>query len=276
MPGSWPSNVLALVRARNLLLSAAGVAIGGFLAQGHIAMPAVLQWAMVSAALLGAAGNIANDLADRDADRINRPDRPLVSGVVSSRTALLMGGVTGGMGLLAAWQVEPRLFLIGLAALVVMLAYSPVLKQRGVLGNVAVAIVASLPLIYGATAVGWWRGGLLASVLASLLHFAREIVKDLDDVAGDASQGRQTIPIRYGPDTACLLAASALILFIPASLAPYFSGWYGHRYGVVVIVLDIGILALIARLLARQAAGARAALKTAMLAGLVALLWDRL
>jgi 4-hydroxybenzoate polyprenyltransferase len=136
--------------------------------------------------------------------------------------------------------------------------------------------VASLPLIYGATAVGWWRGGLMASILAALLHFAREIVKDLEDVAGDLSLGRLTIPIRYGAETACLIAASALILFIPASLAPYFSGWYGHRYGIVVIVLDIGMLALIARLLARQSAGARAALKTAMLAGLVALLWDRL
>lgn len=276
MRASWPSSALALVRARNLLLSAAGVAIGGFLAQAHIAMPAVLLRAMASAALLGAAGNVANDLADREADQINRPDRPLVSGAISLSAALVIGGVAGGLGLLAAWLVDTRLFLIGLAALMVMLAYSPLLKQRGLLGNVTVAIVASLPLIYGATAVGWWRGGLVASILAALLHFAREIVKDLEDVAGDAAQGRRTVPIRYGPEVAFVLAAGALILFVPASLAPYFSGWYGHRYGIVVILLDVGMLALVARLLARQAAGARAALKTAMLAGLVALLWDRL
>jgi len=276
MRASWPASVLTLVRARNLLLSAAGVAIGGFLAQGHVAMPDVLLWAMASAALLGAAGNVANDLADVDADRVNRPGRPLVGGAVSVPAALLIGGMAGGLGLLSAWMVETRLFLIALAALLVMLAYSPVLKQRGLLGNLAVAVVASLPMIYGATAVGWWRGGLVASVLAALLHFSREIVKDLADVAGDAAQGRRTIPIRYGPGTAFLLAAGALILFVPASLAPYFSGWYGHRYGIVVIVLDIGVLALVARLLAQQAAGASAALKTAMFTGLVALLWDRL
>lgn len=47
MRASWPSSALALVRARNLLLSAAGVAIGGFLAQGRVAMPELLLWAMV-------------------------------------------------------------------------------------------------------------------------------------------------------------------------------------------------------------------------------------
>lgn len=276
MRGWWPFSVLTLIRARNLLLSAAGVAIGGFLAQGHIAMPDMLLWAMASAVGLGAAGNVANDLADQDADRINRPGRPLVSGAVSASVALLIGGLAGGLGLLAAWMVDTRLFLLGLAALIVMLAYSPLLKQRGLLGNLAVAVVASLPLIYGATAVGWWRGGLVASVLAALLHFSREIVKDLEDIAGDVAQGRRTIPIRYGAETAFILAAGALIVFVPASLAPYFAGWYGHRYGIVVIALDIGMLALVARLLAQQVAGARAALKTAMLAGLVALLWDRL
>lgn len=276
MPGSWPFSVLALVRARNLLLSAAGVAIGGFLAQGRVAMPDMLLWAMASAALLGASGNVANDLADRDADRVNRPDRPLVSGGVPAGGALLLGGVAGGLGLLAAWMVETRLFLIGLVALVVMLAYSPLLKQRGLPGNLAVAAVASLPMIYGATAVGWWRGGLVASVLAALLHFAREVVKDLEDVAGDAALGRRTIPIRYGPEAAFVIAAGALIVFVPASLAPYFGGWYGRRYAIVVILLDVGMLALIARLLTRQLAGARGALKTAMLAGLIALLWDRL
>lgn len=276
MGRSWPTSALTLVRAGNLLLSAAGVAIGGVLAQGSVTFPSMVWWAMASAIGLGAAGNVANDLADRDADRINRPDRPLVSGVVSVHAALLIGGIAGGLGLLAAFLVDRQLFCIGLAALIVMLLYSPLLKRHGVLGNFAVAVVASLPMIYGATAVGWWRGGLVASVLAAILHFAREIVKDLEDVAGDQALGRRTIPLAYGRERAFVLAAGALIAFVPASLAPWFSRWYGLRYGVVVLLLDLGILLLIARLLARQLAGARAALKAAMVVGLVALLWDRL
>src|SRR5437773_1618059 len=83
-------SLLALIRVRNLLLSAAGVAIGGVLAQGRVVLPGMLRLAMLSAIGLGAAGNVANDLADRDADRVNRPGRPLVSGAVSPNLAIVI------------------------------------------------------------------------------------------------------------------------------------------------------------------------------------------
>jgi geranylgeranylglycerol-phosphate geranylgeranyltransferase len=276
MPRSWAASALSLVRLRNLLLSAAGVAIGGVLAQGRLAFPAVLRLAMLSAIGLGAAGNVANDLADRDIDRINRPERPLVSGAISVNAALLIGGVLGGMGLLLAWFIDPRMLAIAVGALAVMLIYSPLLKPSGLPGNLAVAAIASLPLIYGATAVGWWRAGLAAGGLAAILHFAREIVKDLEDAAGDAVAGRRTIPLVFGREAAFLIAAATLVLFVPASLAPFFAGWYGRRYAIAVGVLDLGVGILIARLLDRQVVGARAGLKAAMVAGLAALLWDRL
>ena len=276
MPLSRAADLAALVRLRNLLLGAAGVAIGGVLVQGCLALPAPLLWAMVSAFGLGAAGNVANDLADLEADRVNRPDRPLVSGAVGTGTAILLGGLLGGAGLLAAWLVDRRLFALGLAALVVMLVYSPLLKQRGLLGNLAVAVVASVPPIYGATALGWPRAGYVPFAMGALLHFAREIVKDLEDVAGDRVQGRRTVPIVFGEEAACLVAAMTLVLFVPASLAPWFTGWYGWRYGLAVLLLDGGLLAVAWRLLGRQLVHARGALKVAMLAGLAALLWDRL
>ena len=276
MARSWAADALALVRARNLLLSAAGVAIGGVLAQGQVSVPPMVWWAMASAACLGAAGNIANDVADREADRLNRPQAPLVSGAVPVGGALLLGGLAGGLGLLLALWVNSQVFAIAVAALAVMLVYSPLLKQRGGLGNIAVAVVASLPVIYGASAVGWWRAGLAPAAMAALLHLAREVVKDVEDESGDRAAGRRTLPIVYGRRTALTAAAAALMLFVPVSLAPWAAGWYGRRYAVLVSLINIGVVLLIARLLDGQLGGVRAALKTAMLAGLTALLWDRL
>jgi geranylgeranylglycerol-phosphate geranylgeranyltransferase len=260
----------------NLALSAAGVAIGGVLAQGRFAIPGMLRLAMLSAIGLGAAGNVANDIADQEIDRVNRPGRPLVNGGLSVNVAVIVGGLLGGAGLLAAWLVDMRVFALGLAALAVMLVYSPLLKRHGIAGNLAVAVVASVPLIYGAMAVGWWRAGLVASGLAAILHFAREIVKDLEDVSGDAALGRRTIPIVFGRETAFLIAAATLVAFVPASFAPFFASWYGRRYAIAVGLIDLGVGILIARLLDRQLTGARAGIKAAMLAGLLALLWDRL
>ncbi len=276
MPPSWPADVLRLVRARNLVLAAAGVAVGGVLVLGRPTIPALVAWAMVSAVGLGAAGNIANDLADRDADRINRPDRPLVRGAISASAAIVLGGVAGGLGLLTAWWAGRTTFAIGVAALVVMLLYSPVLKARGLAGNVAVAVIASLPFVYGPAALGDWRVGRVPFAIAALLHFAREVVKDLEDVAGDRAMGRRTLPIVRGETAAFLAAALALIAFVPVSLAPLFAGLYGRRYGIVVALLDVALLVLVVRLLHQRLAGARGGLKVAMVAGLAALLWDRL
>ena len=116
MGRSWAADALALVRARNLLISAAGVAIGGVLAQGRAVFPAMVWWAMASAMCLGAAGNVANDVADLEADRVNRPEAPLVRGTVPPGVALGLGGALGGLGLLLAWWVSAELFAIALAA----------------------------------------------------------------------------------------------------------------------------------------------------------------
>ncbi len=267
---------LALVRPRNLVIAAGGVAVGGFLALGAVAIPGQLAWAMGSAIGLGAAGNASNDYFDVEADRINRPLRPLVTGAVSRGTALAVAGVAGGLGLWAAWWVNGTVFALGLAALVVMLAYSPLLKPRGLAGNLAVAVVASVPLVFGAAAAGDWHAGLVAAVLAAFLHLAREVVKDLEDVRGDMAIGRQTVPIAWGLEAAFALAAAILAVFIPVSLAPWASGSYGWRYGVLVTLLDVGLVWLIVRLGRRRLGGARAALKVAMVVGLAALLWDRL
>jgi geranylgeranylglycerol-phosphate geranylgeranyltransferase len=276
MRRSRAASALALVRPRNLLIAAAGVWVGGLLALGRIAIPAALAWAMASALGLGAAGNAANDVFDVEADRINRPLRPLVTGELTRRAAIWIAGIGGGFGLFAAWWVSGPLFLLALAALAAMTGYSPFLKSRGVRGNFAVAVVASLPLVYGAVAVGDWRAGLVPSVLAALLHLAREIVKDVEDVAGDLAMGRRTLPIEWGTEAGCYAAAGVLVCFVPLALLPWAAGWYGWRYGSVVVALDLGLLLLIARLVRGRLALARGALKGAMLVGLLALLWDRL
>lgn len=276
MPPSLTPSAPAIVRPGNLVMAAAGVAVGGFLAQGRFGFPSALWWAMASAIGLGASGNTANDLFDVEADRINRPLRPLVTGAISRQAALVVAGVAGGLGLWAAWWVNGTLFLLGLAALLVMLVYSPLLKSRGLLGNLAVAVVASMPLVYGAAAVGYWRAGLVPAVLAAFLHLARELVKDLEDVPGDLAIGRATLPIGWGVDAGYFTSAGVLALFVPVSLVPWIAGWYGPRYGSLVLLVDLGVLALISRLAQRRLDGARAALKVAMAAGLLALLWERI
>jgi len=267
-------DVLRLVRAHNLLLAALGVLAGGWIALGTLATPRVLWFASLAAIGFGAAGNALNDIWDRAGDRVNRPrgERPLAAGRLTRGTADLCV-VTGALvGLAAAALVNGGAVLVGAAALAVMIAYSPLLKRRGLPGNVAVALVAGLPLLYGAIAVGRPAAGLVPWTLAAWLHLVREIVKDLDDQAGDAALGR---PLVLGARRTGVIAAVLAAAFVPLSLALPAQAHYGGAYFLIALFAQLAVLAVASRLFAGHSARNSLLLKGAMLVGIVALVAGR-
>ncbi len=270
------TDLVRLVRAHNLLLAAAGVLAGGWIALGAIAAPKLLLFAALSGIGLGAAGNAANDVQDVVADRVNAPTRhPLAAGRLSGETAHLVIwlGIVTGAG--AAALISGRQVLVALLALVVMLGYSPLLKRRGVPGNVAVAVVGGLPLFYGALAVGRPGAGVVPWALAGWLHFARELVKDLEDEAGDRAAGRQTLAVRLGQLRAIRIAARTCVAFLPLALIlPLTTGYGGVYVGAVSVALVMVVLA-VRQLSPRRFESARRWLKVGMVFGLAALVLGR-
>lgn len=269
-------DVLRLVRFPNLALAAAGVLAGGWIAAGRIAWPAPLLWAALSGIGLGAAGNVLNDLWDEPADRANaRSDRPLAAGRLARGVAHLavLWGTLLGLG--AAALVSGIEAAAALAALGVMAVYSPVLKRRGVLGNVAVGVVAGFPLEFGALAVGRAAAGLVPWVLAAWIHVVREIVKDIDDLTGDRAAGRRTIAVVSGPAVAARVAAVAGLAFVPVSIALPWAARYGGWYFAVAAAAQLVMLGLARRLARGAARGASGWLKAAMVIGVVALVLGR-
>lgn len=270
-------DLLRLVRAPNLLIAASGVLAGGWIALGRITTPHVLALAALAAAGFAAAGNVLNDLWDAPADRLNRrpEERPLAAGRVASGRAhlLLVAGALGGLA--AAALVSGTAVLIGVGALVVMIAYSPLLKRRGLPGNLAVALVAGLPLLYGAVAVDRPAAGVVPWTLAAWLHLVREIVKDVDDAPGDRAVGRRTLPLVLGTRPAQLAAAGLAVSFVPLSLVLPAWAHYGRAYFLVALVPQLALLGVAGWLALGRTDGASVTLKGAMLVGLVALVAGR-
>jgi geranylgeranylglycerol-phosphate geranylgeranyltransferase len=265
-----------LVRANNLILAAAGVLAGGWIALGAIALPKLLLFATLSGVGLGAAGNAANDVQDVAADRVNAPAiHPLAAGRLRSETAHLAiwFGIVLGLG--TAALVSGRLVLVALLALAVMLGYSPLLKRHGVPGNVAVAAVGGLPLFYGALAVGRPGAGVVPWVLAAWLHLARELVKDLGDEAGDRAAGRHTLPVEVGLARTTRLAVWACAVFFPLAVVLPLATGYG---GVYLDVASLSLFSVAIAVLAirrQRFVTASGLLKVAMVFGLGALVLGR-
>ena len=264
---------LRLVRITNLLIAAAGVLAGGWIALGTFRLPTLLGFAALSGLALGAAGNAWNDICDTAADRLNRApeQRPLTAGGIGRGTADLIVFLGSLVGLTAAALVSGWQVIVALVALAVMLAYSPRLKPLPAVGNVAVALIAGLPPFYGALAVGVPAAGVVPWALAAWLHLAREIVKDVEDEAGDRAIGRRTLPIVVGRRPAQVVAAGVALLFVPASLLlPRLAG-YGGAYFLIALPAQMGVLIAATWLLLGRIERVSLLLKVSMVVGLIAL-----
>jgi geranylgeranylglycerol-phosphate geranylgeranyltransferase len=264
--------VLRLVRGPNLLIAAAGVFAGGWIALRAIAFPKELLFAAISAIAIGAVGNTWNDIRDIAADRVNRPKtRPLAAGQLARGTADLIVFAGSLLALTFAGLVSGAQIVATLVALVVMFVYSPVLKPLPLVGNLVVAVVAGSPPFYGALAVGLPAAGLVPWVLAAWLHFVREVVKDVEDETGDRSIGRRTLPIVLGDRRALVIAAGAGVLFIPASLLLPRQDGYGGAYYLIALLAQMAVLIAATWMLLGRVPGVSALLKGAMIIGLAAL-----
>ena len=256
--------VLALVRWENALLSVAGVVLGAWWVTGRPGEPETLVMAGV-AVLLTAFANADNDVRDFDIDCIAHPERPLPSGALSLHTARIIVGIAATAALVLSALLGGAQTLAAVGVIAAMTLYNRGVKAHGVPGNVIVAVVASLPFVFGAWSAGSASAGLPLFLVGVPLHFAREIAKDLDDAPGDASF-RRTLPLRAGPGAARLVVVSSVALFVVA-LAPFAV----RRPTFAIVVLPAVALCLLAarRVLSGQAGTARL-LKSAMVVAMVA------
>ena len=277
---------LRLLRPANVALSLAVVASGGALARGAAAFGppflAPLLLAMVSGALVGAGANADNDGLDAEADRVNRPLRPVPSGAVSADVARgLWIGLTA-LALGAAALVSGGVLAVAAASAALTALYNRRLKGVPLAGNVAVAAVVAAAPLYGALAVGRVDAAVVAAVALTFgLTLAREIAKDVEDTPGDRRAGVRTMPVAWGERrsvVAALAVTVATLVALPlAVLGGVERSFLAYGLGAALCLL-VAAWALALGLGARGAVARRAAtsasrwLKGAMAFGLAALL----
>ena len=113
----------ALTRPFNCLITAFSVGVGALPSGGLAVSPQVVA-AAASAALIAAAGNVYNDLRDLEIDRINRPNRPLPSGRMSTRAAATQAATLGLAGWLLSFWLSPYLWTMATGVAVGPVSYT--------------------------------------------------------------------------------------------------------------------------------------------------------
>ncbi len=186
-------------------------------------LPWYLLCMLIFAVVFIAAGGYAiNDYFDVRIDAINRPDKQVITKTLTKQTAMLCHQIMTGLGALigigAAWIC--RSWSLGLIFVFVpglLWFYSSAYKRQFVIGNLIISFAAALtPLIIAMANVDMlnrrfgdimnystlphdlyaWIGAF--AFFAFLTTFIREILKDLQDQAGDRELECHTLPIRLG------------------------------------------------------------------------------
>ena len=270
---------LTILRPPNLVMSFVGCLLGSAVALGSVSALlgpdslAIALQAAVIAVLFTAAGNTLNDYYDRETDRINHPERPIPSGQVTARGALavaaLLFAVTVPWSFLLRWE----LLVVVLVNLAFMASYEVFFKRTGLRGNLLIAwLVASL-FLFGGLALYPGLLALLAVLVLALLAFlatlGREIIKDIEDVAGD--RDRETLPMRLGTTGAARVAAALLVVAVGLSGLPSAFQVLGLAYLPVVLVADAIFIYAAANSARRPGISQRAA-KYGMVVALLAFL----
>lgn len=236
--------VLRLVRAGNLVVAFVGTVVGAAAAGGigfleTLYGVAITLAAATSTTLATAAGNVLNDLGDRESDRVNHPDRPLVTGAVSvgrARAIAIGGFVVGGVLVVPFALTHWLLPVIYLLAIGLLLAYEYRLKGIGLPGNLAVAVLTGMVFLYGGAAAGNVVPLFAFATMATLATLSREVIKDIEDLAGDID--RRTFPKVYGTPAAVWLARGAVAAAIVLSAVPLLGLLaIGSGAGIIYLVL---------------------------------------
>ena len=224
-----------LARPLNCLIVFISIFLGGAVT-GAVHPFDHLFLAALSGLLIMAGGNAINDFFDLEIDRINKPRRPLPSGIVRPGIALVYALVLSFFGIFLSLFINPPCVFIAIVTALLLFIYSWKLKRTVLWGNFTVAFFSGLAFVYGGLAVNRMREALLVGVFSFLFHFAREIIKDIEDMEGDTSDGVVTLPIRYGIHTTRIWISAILILLIIATLIPYFYGFFNRIYLITVLI----------------------------------------
>ena len=226
-----------------------------------------------STVLIAAAGNIINDYFDVRADRINRPERLIVSKLIKRRWAIISHWILNLVAFSIAIYLSTRYqtfwyVFIHLITINTLWFYSMHFKRKPFIGNFMIAVLTALvPILCGIhfyfqigientdlivltpqsnlqQSILFWKSFLLTdwrfiyflAFFAFTLNLSREIIKDIQDIEGDKHIYAKTLPITIGIQKSAIIAG-VILAIVPITVSVLFLSQVSQNYGMNILAL---------------------------------------
>ncbi len=262
---------LRLIRPVNCTMAAVAVLIGAYLG-GMSTFPPVL-FAMVAAFVVSGGGMVINDYYDRDLDFIYDYDRPIPSGKVSLRTALILASSLFTIGIYLSFWINIHAFAVAAVNSTLLIAYAKDLQKRFFISNLTVSFLVGSTFVFGGLAVENFLPALLLGSMAFFANTGREIIKDLEDKKADATKEINSVPIVLGENKSRHISSVLVIAAIVLTPVPIVLGIFELWYGIAVLA-SVAVFVKSVKMIEfdEEAAKVQGMLKLGMLIGLIAFL----
>jgi 4-hydroxybenzoate polyprenyltransferase len=194
-----------------------------------------------STLLIAAGGNIINDYFDVKADRINKPEKLIITKHIKRRWAIVTHWSFNGIAFLIAIYLSIKyqtlwLVFIHLLSINILWFYSMLFKRKVLLGNLLIALLTGLvpllvviffkisnwytPIFSPFDPTSWsteidYTLVYFLAFFAFIQNLAREILKDIQDMKGDELIYVKSLPMAIGVEKS-LMVVNLLLLIFPA------------------------------------------------------------
>ncbi|MVM31688.1 prenyltransferase [Spirosoma sp. HMF4905] len=280
---AFTSGFLKLIRVQNLLIVVLTQLLARLFLVGprqdslHLLTDNSFWLLSFSTVCIAAAGYIINDYFDIKIDLINKPERVIIGRYLKRRVAMGVHQALNVIGCLIGLYLSKWVFLADVLAVSLLWFYSANFKRQPLIGNIVISLLSALSLLVLAV---YYRQNTNMVLIYALFSFGisliREIIKDMQDIRGDARFGCRTIPIIWGLRRTKYLLYVLIGLFV-CTLFLIAGSLHNSRLILIFVLLLLPIAWLVYRLVladTRREFGYLSSLcKLIMLVGILSMIW---
>jgi len=222
----------------------------------------LFYWLVFASVSIAAAGYIINDYFDVNIDLVNKPDKLIVDRYIKRRWTIVWHIILSFIGLVISCYIGYKLRnfyipLFNFAAIIALFFYSTTFKKKLLIGNIIISLLTAwvilvltfseyrfriiFPDIYWKRLV---KVSFIYAGFAFIISLIREVIKDMEDMQGDAKYGCTTMPIVWGLQVSKVFAAVWLVVIIAGIAFVQFyviqlGWWLSAIYSLLTIIIPL-------------------------------------